>query len=124
MTFKPDHFCVWFELPVSDLEAAKTFYNHVFQTELKHEDMEPNPIVMFPAKDEKTGIAGHLYLGKPPAKGTGPTVHLACPDTLEATMDRFASSGGEVVSDPIAIPAGRFVYCLDPDGNSIGLFST
>jgi predicted enzyme related to lactoylglutathione lyase len=31
-------------------------------------------------------------------------------------------AGGKVVSDPIAIPAGRFAYCLDPDGNSFGLF--
>jgi hypothetical protein len=32
------------------------------------------------------------------------------------------ASGGEVVSPIITIPAGRFAYCLDPDGNSFGLF--
>lgn len=123
MTFKPDNFTVWIELPVTDLDKATAFYNDVFQTELIREDMAPNPIAMFPTTDGE-GCAGHLYPGKPPAKGTGPTVHLACPDTLEATMERFVKAGGEIVSDPIAIPAGRFAYGLDPDGNSVGLFQS
>ena len=122
MTFKPANFAVWFELPVSDMEKSIRFFNAVFQTELnKVEDMGPNPIAMFPYGVED-GVAGHLYPGKPPARGTGPTIHLACPDTLEATVGRFASAGGEIVSEPVAIPSGRFVYGLDPDGNSIGMF--
>ncbi|WP_305986385.1 VOC family protein [Roseibium sp. MMSF_3544] len=123
MTFTPDHFTVWMEIPVVDLEKAIAFYNDVFQTELKLiTDMGPNPIAMFMTKDEKTGTAGHLYPGKPAEKGSGPTIHLLCPDGLEATMERFVKAGGEVVSDPIGIPAGRFAYGIDPDGNSIGLF--
>ncbi len=38
-------------------------------------------------------------------------------------MARVFDSGGEVVSPVIDIPAGRFAYCLDPDGNSFGLFA-
>ena len=38
-------------------------------------------------------------------------------------MDRLVASGGRVVSDIITIDAGRFVYCQDPDGNSISLFN-
>ncbi len=122
MTFVPDNFTVWMEIPVSDLTKAISFYNEVFQTELNLvADMGPNQFAMFPTKDQ-TGVAGHLYPGKPSANGSGPTVHIACPDSLEATMERFAKAGGEVVSDPIAIPAGRFAYGTDPDGNSIGLF--
>lgn len=124
MSFQPDNFVVWMELPVTDLTKAIAFYNEVFKTELKLEtDMGPNHIAMFPTGDGN-GVAGHLYPGTPPAKGSGPTMHLACPDTLEATMERFVNEGGEVISDPIGIPAGRFAYCLDPDGNSIGLFAS
>ncbi|GGB63275.1 glyoxalase [Roseibium aquae] len=123
MPFQPEHFAVWFELPVTDMTRATTFYEKVFQTELKLvEDMGPNPFAMFPVKAD-SGVSGHIYPGKPPARGSGPTIHLACPDGLEATMYRFIEAGGEIVSDPIGIPAGRFVYALDPDGNSIGLFS-
>jgi len=123
MTFMPENFTVWVEIPVTDLEKAIGFYNGVFKTELKLvTDMGPNHIAIFPTNTEN-GVAGHLYPGKPAEKGAGPTVHLACPDSLEETMERFANAGGEIVSDPEAIPAGRFVYGIDPDGNSIGLFS-
>ena len=122
MSFQPDNFTVWIELPVTDLDKSIAFYNDVFMTELnKVEDMGPNPIAMFPSKED--GVAGHLYPGKPPANGEGPTVHLACPDGLEQTMERFARAGGEILCDPIEIPSGRFVYGTDPDGNSIGLFA-
>lgn len=123
MSFKPDHFTVWMEIPVSDLDQAIRFYNDVFKTDLgRITDMGPNEFAMFPSNGEG-GVAGHLYPGKPAQKGTGPTIHLACPDSLEATMERFANAGGEVISDPVAIPSGRFAYGIDPDGNSIGMFA-
>ena len=122
MTFVPEHFTIWTEIPVTDLDKAITFYNEVFQTELTLVTDGPNDFAMFPVREN--GRAGHLYPGKPAARGTGPTIHLACSDTLEDTMERFSKAGGEVISDPIAIPAGRFAYGIDPDGNSIGLFSS
>ncbi|MEM7024510.1 MAG: VOC family protein, partial [Pseudomonadota bacterium] len=59
----------------------------------------------------------------PAADGAGPTVHLASPDQLENALERVKEAGGKVVSDIVSIPVGRFAYCLDPDGNSIGIFS-
>lgn len=121
MSFKPDHFTVWAEIPTTDLDRAIAFYNKVFDTELMKES-EPQPMAMFPTADGK-GVAGHLYEGKPAAEGTGATVHLAIPDKLEDTLGRVKEAGGRVVSDIITIPVGRFAYCLDTEGNSIGLFS-
>ena len=122
MSFTPPNFTVWMEIPVSDLDRAMAFYNQVFKTELKKEETGPNPFAIFPTSD-KEGVAGHLYPGKPAPNGTGPTIHLASPDKLEDALARFKDAGGKVVSDVITIPAGRFAYCLDPDGNSIGVFS-
>lgn len=39
-------------------------------------------------------------------------------------MARCSKAGGEVIGAPITIPAGRFAYAKDLDGNSIGLFET
>ena len=122
MTFKPENFIVWAEIPVSDLDKASAFYGQVLETELSRMDMGPNPVAMFQTKTPMGGVAGHLYPGKPAGDGTGPTIHLAVPGKLEATVERVAPAGGTVLSDPVEIPAGRFAYCLDPDGNSIGLF--
>ena len=114
---------VWTEIPVTDLEAARKFYNTVLATQLRDMEMGPNKTLIFPADDPETAVAGHLYEGRPAAPGTGSTIHLALRDAVENGMERVEQAGGKVVSDVIEIPAGRFAYCLDPDGNSIGLFS-
>jgi predicted enzyme related to lactoylglutathione lyase len=122
MSFTPQNALVWCEIPVRDLEAAQAFYEAVFQYKMTRDDNSgPNPLVFFPYQDP--GIAGHLYPGKPAAAGTGSTVHLAVPDTVEATLERVKSAGGTAMMEVIVeIPAGRFGYATDPDGNSLGLF--
>lgn len=117
----PVHAAVWFEIPIADMERAKAFYDAVLGTELQDAPGGPNPMSIFPARDENS-VAGHIYPGKPAAAGAGSTIHLAVSD-LEAAMARVGENGGTVVSGVIDIPAGRFAYCLDPDGNSIGLFA-
>lgn len=122
MSFTPDNFNVWMEIPVTDMDRSISFYNEVLKTELKKDEAGPNPMAVFPTKDG-SGIAGHLYPGKPAPEGQGSTIHLASPDALEVALERVKEAGGKVLSDPIAIPVGRFAYCSDPDGNSIGLFT-
>lgn len=121
MTYAPQNFTVWAEIPVTNLDKAIAFYDKAFQISLKKEAMGPNETAMLPTSDGM-GVAGHLYPGKPAGNGAGPTVHLAIPDKMESAMERWKSAGGTVLSDPIEIPVGRFAYCLDLDGNSIGLF--
>lgn len=113
--------CVWFEIPVADLNRARDFYQAVFETELYNEQDSPNPMLVFPTR-ENAGVSGHLYEGKPAADGQGPTVHLGVEGSLEEALERVSSNGGTVLTEIITIPPGRFAYCRDPDGNSIGLF--
>jgi len=119
--FTPSNAAVWFEIPVTDMARARAFYGAVLQTTLKEDNTGPNPMATFPAAS--TGaVAGHLYPGKPAADGAGNTIHLASPEPLEEAIARVRDNGGDVVTDIITIPAGRFAYCRDPDGNSFGLF--
>ncbi|WP_127521079.1 VOC family protein [Mesorhizobium sp. Z1-4] len=119
--FIPQNAVVWAELPVSDMARAKAFYSAVVGNELKDQEGGPNPMSIFVAKESES-IGGNIYPGNPAPRGTGPTVHLAV-DSVDAAMERVRANGGEVVSPVIELPAGRFAYCLDPDGNSIGVFS-
>lgn len=121
MTHTPEHMVVWAEIPVRDMAAAQTFYESVFLTSMAVESNAPNPMVNF-VTASPGGVAGHIYPGEPASDGRGPTIHLACPDTLEQTLDRVKAAGGTVLSDAIQIPPGRFAYCRDLDGNSIGVF--
>lgn len=118
MTTQPT--AVWTEIPVTDLSAAIAFYEEVFGWTMLRKDAGPNEVADFIA--EPKGVSGHLYPGKPAAPGTGPTIHLAVPDALDAASERLTKAGGKVLMGPIDIPVGSFLYCQDPDGNSIGLF--
>ena len=117
----PANAAVWFEIPVTDMKRSIAFYGNVLGTELTLDETGPNPMALFPAAGDKS-VAGHLYPGKPSAEGVGPTIHLAVAAPLESAMERVTENGGKVMSPVISIPAGSFAYCVDPDGNSFGLF--
>ena len=119
-SFIPAKASIWFEIPVTDMARAQAFYGAVLQNQVQLDETGPNPIAMFAAEDKMA--SGHMYPGKPAVPGTGPTIHLAVAEPIEEAMERVTENGGKVVSPVIQIPAGRFAYCLDPDGNSFGLF--
>ena len=121
MSEQPKNTCVWFEIPCTDLDKSTKFYETVLGLKMTRDDNGPNPMVAFTSMED-AGVSGHLYPGKPQAAGTGSTIHFGVTDKLEDAMERVPGAGGQVVSPIIPIPVGRFVYCLDPDGNSIGLF--
>ncbi len=122
MPFHPENTVVWFEIPVTDLTAARTFYEALLQTKMKPNTDGPHAMVDFVAKDPASGVAGHLLVGKPAAPGTGAVIHLALVGTVEDAMMRCTAAGGKVTSPVITIHPGRFAYALDPDGNALGLF--
>ncbi|PYG34385.1 VOC family protein [Pelagimonas varians] len=122
MTYEPENFLVWGELPVTDMTRAIAFYQAVTEANLTVDNNGPNPMAVFLPKNPKQGVALNLYPGTPAPKGSGPTLHLSAPRSLENTMQRVRDAGGEVVSEPISLPAGRFFYALDLDGNSVGFF--
>lgn len=122
MTYAPENFVVWTEIPVTDMEAGIAFYSAVTGADLTLDTSGPNPMAIFKPRDPKAGVAGNLYPGKPAARGEGPTIHLAAHGRSEEAMERVTAAGGEVVSPPIEIPEGRFFYAVDPFGNSVGFF--
>lgn len=114
------HTVAWTEIPVTDLERAMAFYGAVLELTLTRTDAGPNPIADFPHGEG--AVSGHLYPGQPAPAGTGPTIHLGVPGTVEEAAERCTRAGGTLVGPVIEIPPGRFQYAQDLDGNSIGLF--
>lgn len=121
MTMQRTDRVVWAEIPVSDMARAKAFYASLLGAPLVDEDAGPNPLAMLPRSGEDE-VGGHLYPGKPAAKGTGPTIHLRVAGELSDAMARVRDGGGEVVSEIVTIPAGSFFYAVDTEGNSVGVF--
>ncbi len=122
MSFQPKDFLVWGELPVSDMDKAVAFYAAVTGADLSIDTSGPNPMAVFRPENSSTGVGLHLYPGKPAKTGQGSTLHLSAQGQLEDVMTRVTAAGGQVVSEPIRVPPGRFFYALDPDGNSVGFF--
>jgi len=112
---------VWAEIPVTDMSRAKKFYETLLQEPLQLNEDGPNPMAMLPYPGG-VGAAGHLYPGVPAKRGEGITAHLAVTDELDVAMDLVRKGGGEVVSDVEIIPAGKFFYAIDTEGNSVGVF--
>lgn len=117
----------WFELHVSDLERAKTFYRAVFKRPM--EDL-PAPaggelqMCGFTMNPGGTGAAGALVKGPNLSPGSGGTlVYFSSPDcAIEAA--RAAAHGGKVLQQKMSIgPYGFVAIVQDTEGNSIGVHS-
>ncbi|GLO70646.1 hypothetical protein MACH17_21630 [Phaeobacter inhibens] len=122
MAYEPKDFLVWGELPVTDMDRARAFYETATGAELELVTDGPNPMLLFRPKDRANGVALSIYPGTPAPDGVGPTLHLAAEGTLADVMTRVTSAGGEVISEPVPLPRGQFFYAKDPDGNSVGFY--
>ncbi len=120
MTDIPHDQLVWVEMPATDLNRAKAFYETVLETALIENSDGPQIMHMIPSKGDS--MCGHLYEGKPATSGDGPTPHFSTSRELADVMERIKTAGGEVVSEPIPLPNAAFFYAKDTEGNSIAMF--
>ena len=111
----------WFEIPANDFPRAVKFYENVFDTRLKQEDMGDMRLGVFPA--DETTIKGAVAQGHgltPADKGS--VIYLNAPN-LDAVLERVNGSGGQCVFGPMTLPdnMGRIAHIVDTEGNRVGL---
>lgn len=114
----------WFEIPVTDLERAKEFYEYVFGFEMEIHEMGPVQMAWFPMIEGSIGAAGALVKGETyePSRG-GALIYITAPD-IEATLARAAEKGGKVLTPRTSIGDHGFIgHFEDCEGNRIGLHS-
>src|SRR5687768_14054609 len=112
----------WFEIPVTDLSRAKTFYEHVLTTQLTHMEMGPAAMEMFPAQEDAPGSGGALVLteGYMPSRH-GTIVYLTVSD-IEAALERVKANGGSTLVKKLDIGEFGFIgHFEDCEGNRVGL---
>ncbi len=114
----------WFEIPVKDLERAKTFYEHIFEVQLEEHQMGPQQMAWFPMHEGTIGAAGTLIKGpgyEPSSNGV--LVYFTAPD-IDATLARVEQKGGRTLAPKTSIGEYGFIgLFLDCEGNRIGLHS-
>lgn len=114
----------WFEIPVEDLNRAKTFYEKIFEVEITINEMGNLKMGWFPFEQEGTGASGTLIKAesyKPSYDGT--MVYFSV-DDIVATLKNVKQNGGKVITEKMSI--GEFGYVghfEDSEGNRLGLHS-
>nr|WP_292960568.1 VOC family protein [Muricauda sp. UBA7809] len=117
----------WFEIPVVDMERAKTFYDTVFQIEIQLHDLGDTKMGWFPADHGKPGAAGSLIQNKDwykPSNSDGVLVYFSSLN-VDNELGRIEAAGGEIMQSKtlIAPDIGYMALFTDTEGNRIALHS-
>jgi predicted enzyme related to lactoylglutathione lyase len=110
------------ELRTRDLDVAARFYGDVFGW-----DVEPieqgGQVVYGSVKLNGRLVAGMLPMGEVFPQGVPPhwIPYFGVPD-LEAAVQKARELGGEALSEPMAVPSGRFVPLADPQSAAFMVF--
>lgn len=117
----------WFEIPVTNIERAKSFYEAIFGFELFDLDIGDGlKMALFPAE---SGSVGGALIQKEayyiPSDTFGPLLYLNANPDLQIVLDKVVNSGGEV-SIPkklITEDNGYMAVIIDSEGNRVALHS-
>ena len=117
----------WFEIPVTDMDRAKKFYDTIFDIEISVHDMNELVMGWFPFAEGKPGATGSLVKHKDfyfPSDTKGTLVYFSCED-VQIPLDRVEAAGGSVVQSKKQIGEGHgfMAIFLDSEGNRIALHS-
>jgi predicted enzyme related to lactoylglutathione lyase len=115
--------CVWFDIPVLDLDRAIKFYSAMLGTPVKKEQFPGMTFGLLPHQGEEVG--GCLCVMenvKPSAQG--PLLYLNAEGRLDQALAATQSNGGKVLQPKHQIgPYGFRAIILDSEGNRIALHS-
>lgn len=117
----------WFEIPVTDIQRAKQFYERILDITMTIRNDGGNEAVFFPydpntvqaTSGRVTGVLSKSEKNKPSADGT--MVYINASPSLQTVLDRIAGVGGKVVVPKTQIPAGYIAVIIDSEGNRVGL---
>ena len=115
----------WFEIPVTDMDRAKSFYENILGIELAVNEMDESLMAWFPGGPEHPGSTGTLMKseGYTPSYH-GSVVYLSVED-IEGTLGKIADNGGKAVVPKTSIGEYGFIaHFEDSEGNRIALHST
>ena len=121
------HILSWFELPVSDMDRAKSFYETIFDIELQLMELGENfKMAIFPGGQSVVGGAlvwnAEYYK---PSNSHGPIIHFNANPDLQIVQDRIEEAGGTVSISKRGIGPGRGFMAVfeDSEGNRVALHS-
>jgi predicted enzyme related to lactoylglutathione lyase len=114
----------WFEIPVTDLQRAKEFYETIFEIQLTLWEMTGMQMAVFPSQSPY--VSGALVKSKNHMPGiTGAVLYLNGNPDLQIILDRIEETDAEVTMPKTLIDeqTGYMAFFTDTEGNLVGLHS-
>ena len=118
----------WFEIPVSDFERGKKFYETIFNYQMPENTMG-NVRMGFFLYDFQTGKIGGAIckseMHTPSQEGS--LIYLNCQPDLQVVLDRIENAHGKILQQKRIISEqqnlGYWALITDTEGNKIALHS-
>jgi predicted enzyme related to lactoylglutathione lyase len=121
----------WFEIPVSDMQRAKKFYETILDIELVSQKAESGieAMELFPRlPDGSMGrsdvVSGSLIKAERlRPSGDGILIYLNANPDLDDVVARIEPAGGKLILPKAKNPAGYVSIFMDTEGNKMGLYA-
>ncbi|SMP15028.1 hypothetical protein SAMN06265375_10225 [Muriicola jejuensis] len=117
----------WFEIPVTDMDRARKFYEEVFDLKIQVQDLNELQMGIFPFAEGKSGAWGALVKHPDfyhPSTSDGPLLYFSSKD-VKIQADRVDRAGGKLLQPKklISEGVGYMALFVDSEGNRIALHS-
>lgn len=115
----------WFEIPVHDMERAKTFYETVFQIDIKIVDFGGLLMGWFPDRGQVPGANGTLIKQESYIPSEEGVLVYFYSENVQNELDRIEDAGGRIYQPKTQISEdhGYMAAFIDTEGNRIALHS-
>lgn len=112
----------WFEIPVTDLPRAKTFYETIFNTQIEILDLGGLKMGVFPHKEVGCALCKHEAYTP---SNLGLLVYLNASPDLNLVLNKVENAGGKILRSKteIAPGLGYMALFIDTEGNRLALNS-
>ena len=122
---KKNNMVVWFEIPVSDMERAKKFYETVFEVEINIVDFGGLLMGWFPDRGDAHSANGTLIKQESYIPSQDGALVYFNSDDVQNEISRVEAAGGSVFQPKTQISPehGYMAVFIDTEGNRIALHS-
>lgn len=112
----------WFEIPVTNLQRAKTFYETIFNTQIEILDLGGLKMGLFPHKEVGCALCQHEAYNP---SISGLLVYLDASPELNLVLNKVENAGGKILKSKTEIAPGLGYMALftDTEGNRLALNS-
>ena len=116
----------WFEIPVTDMQRAKHFYQVIFSMHMDESTMMGMQMAFFPYASGNGKASGALVQGDGLMPGQqGSLIYLNANPVMDGVLEKIESLGGTIVmpKTQISPEIGYMAIFIDSEGNKLALHS-